>query len=135
MTSKNLGIFMDHANARLIEFSVEPLEITTISSDFTHEEKIDTLANSEHTMHNEEQQQQHAFYKKLGNVVKEYTHVLLFGPTNAKVELLNILKEDHAFDNIKINVADSDKMTENQQYAFVKYYFENPNRVKFFICL
>ena len=129
MMTKSLGIFMDHANAQLIEFSTEPLETTTISSDFTHEEKIDTLANSEYTMHNKEQQQQNAFYKKLGNVIKQYTDVLLFGPTNAKVELLNMLKEDHVFDNIKINVIDSDKLTENQQYAFVNNYFENLNRI------
>ena len=129
MISKSLGIFMDHANAHLIEFSAEPIATITISSDFTHEEKIDTLAKGEYTMHNKEQQQQHAFYTKLGTAIKQYTDVLLFGPTNAKVELLNMLKDNHAFNNIKINIADSDKMTENQQYAFVKHYFENPNRI------
>ncbi|MBC7651818.1 MAG: hypothetical protein H7101_08720 [Deinococcales bacterium] len=120
---------MDHANAHLIEFSAEPIETTSISSDFTHEEKADTLGKSEYTMHNKEQQQQHAFYKKLGNAIKQYTDVLLFGPTNAKVELLNMLKEDNAFSDIKIEVKDSDKMTDNQQYAFVKHHFENPHRI------
>jgi stalled ribosome rescue protein Dom34 len=129
MMSKSMGIFMDHANAHLIEFSAEPIESTLISSDFTHEVKIETLANSEYTMHNKEQQQQNAFYKKLGTAIKQYTNVLLFGPTNAKVELLNMLKEDQGFNNIKIDVKDSDKMTENQQYAFVKQHFENPNRI------
>jgi stalled ribosome rescue protein Dom34 len=129
MMSKSMGIFMDHANAHLIEFSAEPIETTLISSDFTHEVKIETLANSEYTMHNKEQQQQNAFYKKLGTAIKQYTNVLLFGPTNAKVELLNMLKEDQGFNNIKIDVKDSDKMTENQQYAFVKQHFENPNRI------
>ena len=49
--------------------------------------------------------------------------VLLFGPTNAKTELYNILKEDHHFDKIKIETAPSDKMTENQQYALLKEHF------------
>jgi hypothetical protein len=52
-----------------------------------------------------------------------YENVLLFGPTNAKVELFNILRADLAFSNIKIEVKDADKMTDNQQRAFVKDYF------------
>jgi hypothetical protein len=48
---------------------------------------------------------------------------LLFGPTDAKVELLNILKADLSFSKIKIETMQSDKMTENQEHAFVKDYF------------
>ncbi len=74
-------------------------------------------------MHNKEQQQQAAYYKELGKVIRNYEEVILFGPTDAKVELLNLLKEDHLFAAIKIEVAQTDKMTENQQHAFVKAHF------------
>jgi hypothetical protein len=47
----------------------------------------------------------------------------LFGPTNAKTELINKLKEDHHFDEVKIEVKSADKMTENQQQAFVLEHF------------
>ncbi len=47
----------------------------------------------------------------------------LFGPTNAKTELVNILKSDHHFDKVKIDVKPADKMTVNQQEEFVKEYF------------
>ena len=46
-----------------------------------------------------------------------------FGPTNAKTELLNMLRTDHHFDKIDIEVKNTDKMTENQEHAFVKEYF------------
>ena len=46
--------------------------------------------------------------------------VLLFGPTDAKVELFNIMEADQRFAKIKIEVKHADKMTKNQQHAFVK---------------
>ena len=63
------------------------------------------------------------FYKKLGEVIRKYEEVILFGPTNAKVELYNLLKADHLFSKVKIEVQQTDKMTENQQHAFVKHHF------------
>ena len=36
---KKLGVWMDHASAHLIEFSMDSSESTTMSSKFTHEQK------------------------------------------------------------------------------------------------
>jgi len=49
--------------------------------------------------------------------------VLLFGPTTAKNELANLLKDDHLFEKIKVEVRQADRMTENQEHAFVKDHF------------
>jgi hypothetical protein len=76
-------------------------------------------------MHNKEQHQQSEYYKKIGEIIKDYKEVILFGPTEAKTELFNILKADHLFENIKIEIKQTDKMTENQQHAFVKNHFNN----------
>jgi hypothetical protein len=122
-TAKSLGIWMDHSSAHLIEFTTDPMETKTIESKFTHEEKEESLSKSESLMHNKEQQQQAGFYKKLGAVILQYESVLLFGPTDAKTELLNILTADHRFENIKILVKQTDKMTENQEHAFVRTHF------------
>src|SRR4051812_28067427 len=122
-TEKRLGIWMDHSTAHLMEFSTEKIEKKIIESEFTHEAKEHSLSKSENVMHNKEQHQQAEYYKKLGQTIRNYEEVILFGPTSAKVELLNILKTDHLFANIKIEVQQADKMTENQQYAFVKEYF------------
>jgi hypothetical protein len=114
---------MDHSSANLIEFKKESDESITIDSKFTHQEKESTLGKSEHLMHNKEQHQQSEYYKKLGEVIKNYDEVLLFGPTDAKVELFNLLMEGQAFTNVKIEFQNTDKMTENQQHAFVIDYF------------
>jgi hypothetical protein len=121
---KKLGLWMDNSIAHIIEFILEPFKISTIESEFTHEEKESTLVKGESHMHNKEQQQQKEYYKKLEEVIANYDEVLLFGPTNAKAQLFNIIKKDHRFTNIKIEVKESDKLTPNQQLTFVKDYFQ-----------
>lgn len=86
-----------------------------------------TLSKGQKAMHNKEQHEQLAYYKEIAAVIKNYEEVLLFGPTDAKKELVNILKEDHHFDKIKIEIKDAGKMTENQRNAFVKEYFLTHN--------
>ncbi len=126
-TSKNLGIWMDHSSAHLMEFTVDPIETTVIESQFQHNDKVESLSKSENLMHNKEQHQQSDYYKKLGAVIQNYESVVIFGPTDAKSELRNILKDDHRFANIKIEVQSADNMTENQEHAFVKDYFVKNN--------
>jgi stalled ribosome rescue protein Dom34 len=122
-TLKNLGIWMDHSTAHLMELTINPIETKTIESTFTHQTKEDSLAKSEHLMHNKEQQHQSAYYKQLGDEIKNYESVLLFGPTNAKVELFNFLKADSRFTKINIEIKQTDKLTEHQQHAFVREFF------------
>ena len=122
-TTKNLGIWMDHSSAHLMEFTSDPIQTNIIESNFTHQEKEQTLGKSEHVMHNKEQHKQSEYYKKLGEAIINYNEVILFGPTDAKAELHNILKADHRFSKIKIEIKQADKMTENQQLAFVREHF------------
>jgi ADP-heptose:LPS heptosyltransferase len=122
-TQKRLGIWMDHSTAHLMEFTVDPIETTTLELSLTHQEKEESLGRSEKLMHNKEQHQQADYYKKLGEMIRNYGEVVLFGPTDAKVELFNRLSADHRFAKIKIDIQQTDKMTENQQHAFVKEFY------------
>ena len=121
--NKKLGIWMDHQTAHLMEFTSDPIATKTIVSKFSHEVKEMSLLQGEHRMHNKEQHQQAAYYRNLGDTISNYNEVVLFGPTDAKVELFNILRADHLFEKIKIETKQADKMTENQQHAFVKSHF------------
>ncbi len=114
---------MDHSSAHLTEFKADPMTSTVIESEFTHEEKEISLVKGENFMHTKEQHKQSEYYHKLGDVIRNYEEVILFGPTEAKSELLNILREQHLFEKIKINIRQTDKMTEHQQHSFVKEYF------------
>lgn len=121
--AKKLGIWMDHSIAYIMEFTSNPFEIKTIESKFTHEKKMEALTKSESLMNNKEKQQLTSYYKKIGSVIKNYKRIILFGPTNAKVELFDILSEDEQFQKIKIEIKNTDKMTANQKNSFVKDYF------------
>ena len=122
--AKRIGIWMDHASAHLIEFTSDQIEPKTIESAFTHDVKENALNNKgESQIHVKEKHLQANYYKKLGEEIINYQGVLLFGPTNAKVELFNVLNADRRFANIKIDVKQADKMTENQEQAFVRNYF------------
>ncbi len=117
---------MDHAHAHLSEYTTEypqTIGTTVLQSAFTHDEESSTLEKSEKGMHNKEQHLQADYYKKLGEFIRNYDDVLLYGPTDAKVELLNILRADHQFDKITIETKPADKMSERQQHAFVQNYF------------
>ncbi|HMJ70368.1 MAG TPA: hypothetical protein VK508_15795 [Cyclobacteriaceae bacterium] len=121
--AQKLGIWLDHSAAHLIEFSADKSKERVISSKFTHERKNESYAKGENAMHSTEQQLLTDYFKGLGEIVKGYKEVLLFGPTDAKVELANRLRQDHAFSGIKFKIETSDKMTENQRRAFVTDYF------------
>jgi stalled ribosome rescue protein Dom34 len=122
-TATNLGIWMDHSNAHLMEFTTEPLTTMIISSRFTHREKEHSIGKSENGMNQKERHEHLDYYKKIGEAIKNYQDVLLFGPTTAKTELFNLLKADHHFEKIRIETKDADKMTQNEQHAFVRNHF------------
>ena len=123
-TQKNLGIWMDHSIANLIDLYVEK-KSHAIASKFTSDTKEEALNTSERSMHNKRQQMNEAYYKEIADEILKYDRVLLFGPTNAKTELHNYLNQDLYFKDIQIDIESADNMTDNEKDAFVKKYFEN----------
>ena len=121
-TIKCLGIWLDHSKAILIEGKTGEL-IETIELTSTHQSQIDSPSNNESGMHHKEQQTQTKYYERIGEEILKFNKVLLFGPTDAKLELHNFLMTDNHFKDIKIDVQSADKMTGNQQIAFVKAHF------------
>ena len=118
---KNLGIWMDHSTANLID--IHSKKNNRIVSKFDFSTKEEALSRSEKGMHNKRQQLHETFYKEISEQILKYNHVLLFGPTNAKTELHNYLNKDLHFKDIQIDIETVDNMTDNQQDAFVKDYF------------
>jgi len=121
-TKNNLGIWMDHSTANLIDLNSNINH--SINSEFTFNTKEEALSRSENLMHNKRQQMHEAYYKEISDKILKYNHVLIFGPTDAKVELYNYLNKDLHFKDIKIDIEPADKMTDNEKDAFVKSYFE-----------
>jgi stalled ribosome rescue protein Dom34 len=125
--TKQLGIWMDHSIAHLMELTNDTIVTNSVASKPKIQEEEQKLYKAESHVLNKEQNIRSAYFKKLSDVIKDYEEVILFGPTEAKNELLNLLKENRQFDKIKIDVKPADKMTEIQRNVFVKTYF-NPSR-------
>jgi hypothetical protein len=121
---KQLGIWMDHSNAYLMELTNGTIVTNVVESKFEQQDNGYDMKYHEKSYHNKEQQQQSDYYKKLRDSIRNYQEVVLFGPTDAKAELLNQLKGDHLFDKIKIEVQQSDKMNEQQRHDFLREYFK-----------
>jgi hypothetical protein len=120
---KQMGIWMDHSNALLMELTGETIVAHNIVLESIHKENEQNQILHGKPFYNKEQRL--SYYKKIGDFIRNFQEVVLFGPTDAKNELLNLLRTDHLFEKIKIEVIDADKMSENQMYAFVKDYFRN----------
>jgi len=114
---------MDHSNAYLMEFANDIIVQRVVSELTIHETEFN-FYKGEKLIHKKEQHLQLSYYKKIGDIIKKYQDVILFGPTDAKNELLNKIKTDHLFEGIKIEVKNSDKMTEDQMKTFVRDYFK-----------
>lgn len=123
---KKLGVWMDHSIAYLMEFTNNPFEIKTIESELTESKKELSLSTTTDLPINSDQHILYAYYNKIGEAIKNYKQIVLFGPTDAKVELFDVLSEDHRFVKIKVEIKETDKMSVNQQHDFInKYFAEN----------
>ena len=122
--NKQLGIWMDHSNAYLLELVNDAIIENIIVSESLNENEEYSSEKHEKQIHTKEQHQQSDYYKRIVDSIKNFQEVVLFGPTDAKNELFNLLKADHLFDNIKIEIKNSDKMTESQMHSFVLGYFK-----------
>jgi hypothetical protein len=122
--NRKLAIWMDHSHAIEMELTSGPIMQHSIISEFSFEERASSLAKSEELMHNKEQRELSHYYKKLSDIILDFQEVLLFGPTEAKVELFNLIKANHLFEKIKIEVKDTDVLTENQMHAYAREYFK-----------
>ncbi|WP_430402756.1 hypothetical protein [Fluviicola sp.] len=120
--TKKIGIWMDHSTADLIGLNIEGKQ-QYIQSKFSFDDKEEALKKGEKHMHNKEKQMHQNYYKEIADEILNYGHVLLFGPTDAKLELHNYLSKDAHFKNVRIDVETTDKLSDKQKEAFVKKHF------------
>lgn len=124
MKSKRyLGIWMDHSVAHLMELTTTGTDSKIIEATSNLQGVDGNFNKDESRIHNKEQNHLAEYFKKLSDAIRDFDDVILFGPTDARVELMNILKQDHRFDSIKIATKATDKMTENQMLAYTRVYF------------
>ena len=133
----SIGVWLDHATAKLIEISSDKALITTIQSPYKKHIRIPGLSiskerfgpdfyyNLEYKIHNRKIHDLSSYYKDLINRLKGFDEIVLFGPTKAKTELYNLLIQNKHFSLKTISIESKDKMSEKQMTTFVKKYFSN----------
>ncbi|MBK6977891.1 MAG: hypothetical protein IPH28_12965 [Cytophagaceae bacterium] len=118
-----LGIWMDHQEAHIIEYSIEQMSTKIILSKFTQEVKEESLAHGESGMNTKNNSCKQNIIRKFLMKLKKYEGVLIMGPGTSKSELLNSIKDNPVFMKINIVLQQSFQMTENQKYAYIREYF------------
>jgi len=125
MAKKQMGIWMDHSIAFLMELENDKITENIVEIE-TPEMEVDYDSGKNEKLKNSKAQQYKSnYYKKLSDSIKTHQEVVLFGPTDAKNELFNKLKSEHLLENIIIELQLSDKMTAIQMHEFVREYFKS----------
>lgn len=125
-TTKKLGVWMDYSSAYIMEFSENTHEIEIIQSKFKTKTKLEPKQKGDKHLHLIADQCKADYFKKIASTILKYDKVLLFGPTDAKKELYNLLTKDHHFSKIRIYLKQTGKMTQNQRNRYLFNYFSSP---------
>ncbi len=121
---KRLGIWMDHTHAHLKEYHYEVLNPNNHDIQNPMDRTKDHLVKGESFLHNAAQPLQSEYYKSLAKEILAFNEVLLFGPSEAKDELFNLIKDDLLYADIKINVKNSGPLSEKQEREVIKLHFK-----------
>ena len=122
-TLKKVGIWVDNTIARVMEFSDENFKVITINSGSQSIDNLSSSKFSDSEFYNREKKEMKPFFKKLINIIKDFDEIVLFGSTNAKTELYNLIREEHKFDHLNIDTRQTDKLSFEDQNRFTKTYF------------
>lgn len=125
---KKLGIWMCQGNFHLIEYNNnEPVDKSNLP-------KInnDEINSSEPILKFSEVQKAEIFrkqeiFKKLTDSIINYDEIILFGPIDAKKELLNYIETNLSAPLPVIEIKQTELMTEEEQTAFVRNHFLHHN--------
>lgn len=118
-TNRKTGVYIDHSHANIIEFGDAAQPIVEV-----HPEHGGNASHgSEHAAHKQTATQLNTFYRAVAKKLMGAEDILLFGPTTAKNELNNVLKDDHHFAVARIELQNAAALDERQQRETVKKHF------------
>lgn len=106
-TAHKLGVWIDHQEANLIEYAGKTVQLNSISRD-------------------EQMSDKNFYFLRVASIIQQYDEVVLFGRSDAKAQLFNLLNDYSLLFNTKIDLYPTAvDMTENQKHLFVKEYFNS----------
>jgi UDP-N-acetylglucosamine 2-epimerase len=130
--TRKAAIWLDHLHAHLLKFKDDKINIETVESGletrvrYKGETAIGTklgnkrTTNNEYHKHRKEENQLKEYYKQLSATIKKYDTIFLFGPTTAKNELLNYVREKEKLNGKTFIVDSAEELSFNQMIAKAK---------------
>ena len=82
---KQLGIWMDHSNAFLLEIANDTIVTKRVVSELSNPEAEFNFYKGEKLIHKKERHLQLSYYKKLSDIIKNYQEVVLLGQQMPKM--------------------------------------------------
>ncbi len=110
-----IGVYLDEKIAYLLERKNEEKVITIIEAE----------DDEDRSLPNKRNRKNHAFFKKVFELVRDFDRVFLYGPEGAKRELLNRIRAERGLQIEILNGNREDKVTDVQKYQFITEYFAN----------
>ena len=122
---KQLGICMDLTHALLMELEDNQIISRNIVSGLNETDSTDKQdAHFLGFQWTEKQHLQKAYFTEISDIIRYYKQVVLFGATDAKDELYKLLEKNRRFNDIRIELVNTDKLSETQMHEFVKEYYK-----------
>lgn len=126
------ALWLDHSQAHLIRLRKDKVVVDTLFSEYETRVRIEgetadgtkvgkfRSSNREHTKHQKQQNQLNKYFKELAAKIAKYDFIYLFGPTTAKNQLLNHIRNEGKAKGKTYVVDSADSMTFPQMIARAK---------------
>lgn len=120
-----IGVYLDYTHAHMLELTIDSHRSKTIESNFSSHDIKEALSKGENHMHNKENKFYAIYFRNIMDYIIHYNEILIFGPTHAKDELFNMIKQDYLFSNKIIDVSSSDQLDSKEQYLFISNFYKH----------
>jgi hypothetical protein len=135
MNYRNVGIWMDHSEARILEPGKMPAQACVVRSLTESQVREDgqgpdgvrlgnhRSSNNEYAKHNQVREELRNYFRELAKEIEQYEQIFIFGPGTAHSEFANFLMQDPHFREKHISVEKADHMTDMQVEKRVRDFF------------
>lgn len=117
-------VWLDHSEARVMDFTPDEVDKTNIHAKEPHKH-----LHAKHTLH-EKHQEDKGFYHEIAEALKGATEILVAGPGTAKLDLVkHIHRHDHELVPCLVAVETVDHPSDGQLLAYARKYFKAADRM------
>ena len=117
--ANHLAVWLDQKEARIFHVDAASFAESTLEAPHHIARHPKSQTSDQHHV-----EEEHRFFQDIGKALAGDGHILVLGPSTAKLHFLNYMhKHDHALVGRVVGVETVDHPTDNQLAAYVRSYF------------